>query len=568
MVWVQKRRVCAPGAAAVLVVMFLAALGGAAPVGAQFNSAPAASDAISLDVVDADLSQVVRILMSDSKQSIIIADPDAKQKRVTAMLNGVPLETALKYVVQSVGCSWQRQPDGVYIIGGKMEAQPSLPPSASAAPEPGVPLVDGSFAAHGRLSALDDHEARRDTKVETIKLYNTRPLDMMWILGLYNRDDAARIEAAVVKPGVFVQRPDGSLTPMFVPSQPTPPMTESLKSDSSYAQRAAGPGAEAAQYPPTPPGFAGGPGRGVVPGVTGRAVQPGQAGAAPGTQQGAGLLPAGVEYAMPYELDNSLIVRGTDEGISELKTIISMLDVAPKQIWIRAMFVTVSTSELDSLGINWAVDRMSTSFSTNFNPAGNVIIGYASGNVMANLRAQLTKSKGSLTNAPIVTTMNNVPARIGFETQVPYLNSTTVYGATGTPTTSSWVDTYAVTSLLEVLPRVNSANNSITVEVRPQLSDIEKFVSTGDMQLPIVNSQWIETTRRVNDGETIVLGGLIRKNTSETVDKIPLLGDLPIIGPLFRVTNRNTDDKELLIFLTPKIVPEAPVAGTGIGVIP
>ncbi|MCL6630125.1 MAG: type II and III secretion system protein, partial [Armatimonadetes bacterium] len=112
----------------------------------------------------------------------------------------------------------------------------------------------------------------------------------------------------------------------------------------------------------------------------------------------------------------------------------------------------------------------------------------------------------------------------------------------------------------------NTATNTITVFVRPNLADIEKFVPTGDMQLPIVNNQWVETIRRVPNGETIVLGGLIRKNTTETVEKIPLLGDLPIVGPLFRNTQKNVDDKELLIFLTPIIVPEEPVAGTGIGV--
>ena len=562
---VRKRRVCLIGTA-VLLILVVFTVGGVMPARAQGSGAPEASN-VMLDVVDADLSQVVRILMSDSKQSIIIADPDAKQKKVTAMLNGVPLETALKYVVQSVGCSLHRQPDGVYIIGGKTEAQPSSPVPLEAFSEPTVPLVSGSSTAHGRASAFDSYEAPRETKVDTIKLYNTRPVDMMWTLGLYTPDDFPKVEEAVRKPGVFIQKPDGSLSPMLVPGQPTPPMTESLKSNPAYAERAAGPGSEAAQYPPTPPGY--GMGRPMAPGVPGRPPQL----TPPGTPtttgtQATGLLPPGVEYIMPYELDNSIIVRGSEEGISELKTIISMLDVAPKQIWIEAKFVTISTGELDSLGINWAVDRMNTSFSTNFNPAGNVVVGYASGNLMANLRAQLTKSKGQLTNAPIITTMNNVPARIGFSTEVPYLNSSTVFTTAGTPTTSSWVDTYSVNSYLEVLPRVNSANNTITVMVKPQLSDIEKFVSMRDMTLPIVNTQWVETTRRVNDGWTIVLGGLIRTNTSETIDKIPLLGDLPIIGPLFRVTSKSSDDKQLLIFLTPKVVPEGSGAGTGIGVVP
>ena len=103
----------------------------------------------------------------------------------------------------------------------------------------------------------------------------------------------------------------------------------------------------------------------------------------------------------------------------------------------------------------------------------------------------------------------------------------------------------------------------------PQLSDIEKFVTMGtNGDMPIVNSQYVQTQRRVANGETIVLGGLIRKNSTTSVEKIPLLGDLPIVGPLFRNTKEQVDDKELLIFLTPTIIPEKPVAGTGVGVIP
>ena len=187
---------------------------------------------------------------------------------------------------------------------------------------------------------------------------------------------------------------------------------------------------------------------------------------------------------------------------------------------------------------------------------------------MANLRAQLSKSHGKLINAPIVSAMNNMPASIGFQTQVPYLSSTTVFNQTGTPTSASATYFLNVTSQLYVVPRINSADNSITVQLMPTISDIEKYVDTANGSIPIINSQFINTQRRVANGETIVLGGLIRKNSTTSVDKIPLLGDLPIIGPLFRNTKETVDDKELLIFLTPTIVPERPLAGAGIGVIP
>ena len=552
---VQGRALRLPEKAIILSVFAILVLATGAM--AQSQAAPKGTPGlISLDVVDADLSQVVRVLMSESKQSIVIGDQDVKQKKVTAMLNDVPLETALKYVVESVGCSWRREADGVYIIskfGPKPHDQQAINPA------PSIPLTQAIVGTQGRLSTTNLVEARRETKVETIKLYNTGPVDLMWLMGLYKVDQAPQIEKSTVKPGVYIQRPDGSLNPVIEPGPMTPPLTESLRNDLGYAQRAADVTREAAQFPPrttqTRPPYQ-------------RPGQPTQPGAPQGgTQQSTGLLPEGVEV-WPYELDNSLIVRGDEEGIEELKTIISKLDIAPRQIMIEARFVSIATSELESLGVNWSLERMGTTFSTQFSPAGNVLIGYANGNLMANLRANLSSSHGRLINAPIITTMNNVPASIGFQTTVPYLSSQLVFNQSGTPTSTSQTFFLPITSQLWVMPRINNADNSITVTIMPQISDIEKFVTTPNGDVPIVNTQFVQTIRRVNNGETIVLGGLIRKEDSTSVDKIPLLGDLPLIGTLFRSTKKTVDDKELLIFLTPTIVPEKPVAGSGIGVMP
>ena len=94
----------------------------------------------------------------------------------------------------------------------------------------------------------------------------------------------------------------------------------------------------------------------------------------------------------------------------------------------------------------------------------------------------------------------------------------------------------------------------------------EMFTGPGGSQLPAVNQQTLTTTRTVMNGETIVVGGIIRKTENSSVTKIPLLGDLPLIGPLFRSTTKSTEDREMLIFLTPTIIPERSTAGTGIGV--
>jgi type II secretory pathway component GspD/PulD (secretin) len=125
-----------------------------------------------------------------------------------------------------------------------------------------------------------------------------------------------------------------------------------------------------------------------------------------------------------------------------------------------------------------------------------------------------------------------------------------------------------VATYLRVLPRVN-ADNTITLTLSPQVSDAGTIYRdpTGNSEIPATTSQALNTTRRVMNGETIVVGGFIRKNESTNITQIPLLGSLPLIGPLFRSKSVTGDDTELLIFVTPTIIGEKS-AGASVGVTP
>ncbi|NIQ81152.1 MAG: hypothetical protein GTN93_24260 [Anaerolineae bacterium] len=277
-------------------------------------------------------------------------------------------------------------------------------------------------------------------------------------------------------------------------------------------------------------------------------------------------MPEGIDYIMPYELDNSLIVKGSDEGITELKEIVKQLDIAPKQVEIKAEFVEISTSQASSLGIDWSLQRMSSMFETQFNPKGNVIVGYASGNVMANLRTQLLQHKAKMVNAPIISTLNNVPAVISISTVVPYWTAVMTSPGEGQLVTQNVVQFLPVQSMLTVVPRING-DGSITVFLQPTVSETGEPVKGPDgTEIPRTTQQMLQTNRRVMNGETIVVGGIIRKSDTTSVSEVPLLGRLPIVGPLFRSTTKSSEDKEMLIFLTPRIVPERSTAGIGVGV--
>ena len=539
-----------PQVVVVLILMLSAMLGSILVTQAQYDDQLGVSNLISLDVVDADLSKVVLMLARDSKQSIVIADQDKMHNKVTATLKDMPLETALRYIVESVGCTFYRAPDGVYVIGGK--SQSGLSESV------GVPLDNGMAAAQSK-----SYTARGETKVDIIRLNNTSPIEIMRTLGLLEDHwEKQETEQSGFKPGVYREKANGEIETIMQGMEYTAPLTESLKANTGSAGRVLELGNEASQFQPST--------NVRQPVGTGSTIrQAGQTGSVSGgTGTSGGLIPEGIETIMPYQLDNSLIVRGDQEGIEELKTIIRQLDIAPRQIMIKSEFVAMSTNDIHNLGINWSIERLNSSFATSFKTTASsehsIGIGYANGNIMANLKAQISIGNGKVIRAPVISTMNNMPAYISDSTGVPYQESTIIYNQNNTPSSSSVTRVVYVTSVLQVTPRINNADDSITVQISPQIQDINGEPEAGEY--PIIENHSLTTTRRVQNGETIVLGGFIRKSTTENVDKVPLLGDLPFIGSLFRNTSTKVNDTEILIFLTPTIIPEKPIAGVGVGV--
>lgn len=526
-----------------LMVVLCLGLAAAGSALAQRNS----GGLISLDVAEIELSTVVRMLARDSGQNIVVADNDKLRTKVSATLTNVTLDTALRYIVESAGCTWSRESDGTYIIGA---ARPEAPKAADTGKSRQSSL-DGGMSSYEMASLAS--EVRRDIKYESIKLQNTSPVDMMWLLGAYQDDHIRSIKKMTNPPGVRFSSPK-----WITPVDGTPPLIDAQAGPSGEAGRVLSISDEAGQGAPPP--FTGRP-----PTNTNQPNQPNTGPNQGQSSSSQNLMPSGIDYLMPYPADNSLLVKGTPEGIEELHDLIKKLDIAPKQVSIKAEFVEISTSNSSQLGIEWNVQRLGSVFQTQFNPSGNVIFGYASGNVMANLRTQVLQNKAKLINAPIISTMNNTWASINIQKTIPYWTSSSYYGQNNTQTTQQ-VQGMEIRSTLGVMPRVNG-DGSITVFLSPEVSDQgEMYTGPNGEQLPAVNSQYLETTRRVMNGETIVVGGIIRKTENNSVTGIPLLKDLPLVGTLFRSTTRSTEDRELLIFLTPTILPERSTAGTGVGV--
>jgi len=224
---------------------------------------------------------------------------------------------------------------------------------------------------------------------------------------------------------------------------------------------------------------------------------------------------------------------------------------------IKAEFIEMTVSDEAALGLDWSIQSLDTSVNTTgMAPAGNLQMRFASGNIAAQLAALKTSGKAKVKNSPIISTLNNVPATLNVGTQYVYWVTTTSQGAVGNQLTTSNPVPMNVNTGLWVLPRVNG-DGSISVTINPQVQDVigTKTGPNGD-EVPITAFRTLTTTRRVANGDTIVIGGLNSTKDNRIERGIPFLKDLPLIGGLFRSTRATTDESELLIFLTPTVLPD------------
>jgi len=234
--------------------------------------------------------------------------------------------------------------------------------------------------------------------------------------------------------------------------------------------------------------------------------------------------------------------------------------VPTKQVEISTRFIEVQTGSDNALGIDWSTANASfKAFNKGFSTATADLVRFARGNFEAQLGALMQTNRATLVNEPRVVTQNNQEAEFEFDTVIPYFTPNITYNNFGQQTVQ-YVETDAtVDNMLDVTPRIN-ADDSVTMDLYPEISDQIGSVAAPDnsTQVPIITTEYVETEVTVADGETVVIGGLMRKNETLTEKQTPLLSNIPIIGGLFRSKETVTSNSELLIFVTPRIVHQVP----------
>jgi len=299
-----------------------------------------------------------------------------------------------------------------------------------------------------------------------------------------------------------------------------------------------------------------------------------------------------------HESTNSLIITGQPDMLRSLEAVIRQLDVPRAQVHIEAIIVEVFETEGVQLGVQWFSDTgaftqftngpapitqlagaataaqgepgttiTSVDGSVTKNPASNKdytllaqLLGTVSGGmfgVMKNDWGAIVQAVSSDTNSnilatPSITTLDNEEAYFLVGQEVPIITGSQTGSNNSNPFTT--VDRQEVGIKLLVTPQINEGN-SVQLTIEQEVSSVS---GTTGVDISI-NKREIKTTVMVESGATVVLGGLIDEDVQESVQKVPLLGDIPFIGHLFKSTSNTTRKRNLMVFLRPTIITDARV---------
>ena len=312
------------------------------------------------------------------------------------------------------------------------------------------------------------------------------------------------------------------------------------------------------------------------------------------------------------ERTNTLLLNDTAEKTEQIRQLVAVLDKPVQQVLIESRVVIASDDFTRELGVKWGANGQRT------NPSGQVLqIGGANGSTLGNngttpptvsynnpgggttlnnsgssaanttlgggtglnvnlpvtnsaasgvlglailgknyaldleLSAAQTEGRGEVISSPRVVTANQQEAVIRQGQEIGYVTYQGGIGGTAAPTAS--VQFKDAVLELKVTPTI-TADNRVYLAINVKKDSLAKFLSTPNGTVPQINTQSVNTSVLVDNGQTVVLGGIYEINKNNTVTKVPGLGDIPGIGYLFRNTYRNNTKAELLIFVTPRIL--------------
>ena len=263
---------------------------------------------------------------------------------------------------------------------------------------------------------------------------------------------------------------------------------------------------------------------------------------------------------------SSIVVIDRPEVIADIESFIAIVDARERQVTIRARLVEVSLDKRDQFGFEWnwldtrmgSIHNIGGTVSQDLLPTldagvGSLRVALGNEHFDTTFQAIRTNQHMDLLSSPTITTVNDQEAKVEITEDIPYIEATSSIdsGAGGTTTTES-VQFVTVGVTLTVRPQIGD-DDHIRMKITPEVSE----APTRFEGIPVVKRRRAEATLIVRNGQTIVLGGLIRENMSETEHRVPILSSIPLIGNLFKSKDKHIVKVELLIFITPQILEPA-----------
>jgi general secretion pathway protein D len=307
-------------------------------------------------------------------------------------------------------------------------------------------------------------------------------------------------------------------------------------------------------------------------------------------------VPVGGKSKTSVEADegtNSLIITAEADVMASLQAVIERLDIRRAQVLVEAIIVEIGDDDARDLGIQWMFQNSSgaygSSTSSNLNgaaagaafgidadgnpvdprPALGAVLGGTQGQVFGigrisdNLNFNVVvnalqeNKSANILSTPSLLTLDNEEASIVVGQNVPFLtgsySSTGTGGSAGISNPFQTIERQSVGITLKVTPHINEGD-SLVLEIEQEVSSLTGAAATVDAADVITNERKIQSKVLADNGQTIVLGGLIKDDVQESRQKVPLLGDIPVVGNLFRSTSVKKTKTNLMVFLRPVIM--------------
>ncbi len=258
------------------------------------------------------------------------------------------------------------------------------------------------------------------------------------------------------------------------------------------------------------------------------------------------------------ESTNSLVITAQPNVMNSLEKVIEKLDIRRAQVLVEAIIAEVQDGSGLDAGVQWSSKHGGTQFTGTGLPIGQVksgankgvgfnglATGFFNGDFGVLLSALSTDGKNDILSTPSVVTLDNKEASFNVGQDVPVLS--------GSQTTTgdnvfNTVERKTVGTKLKIVPQINDGD-TIHLKIEQEVSSVDANATEDASLGPTFNTRTISTEVMVHSGQTVVLGGLIENVTKQNVSKVPLLGDIPLVGQLFRYTSQDTSKRNLMVFI-------------------